>query len=91
MNSNQPLKQVLDFNKKAFDNAFNVMKTVGDQSEKMLATYMDHASWIPDEGKKIIHDWVNVQQKGWENLIKAADENFTTAMEYFEKDQNEEA
>ncbi len=70
MNSKQPLKQVLDFNKKAFDNTFNVMKTIGDQNEKMFATYMDHATWIPDEGKKLIHNWVNIQQKGWEEFKK---------------------
>jgi hypothetical protein len=49
---NQMLKQMLDFNKTAFDNIFKAMLTIGEQNEKMVNTFLTQATWIPEEGKK---------------------------------------
>jgi hypothetical protein len=49
---NQMLKQMLDFNKTAFDNSFKAMLTIGEQNEKMVNTFLTQATGVPEEGKK---------------------------------------
>ena len=45
-------KQMVDFNKGAFNNAFNAMVMVQDQNETLANTMLNQASWMPEEGKK---------------------------------------
>ena len=54
---NQMLKQMLDFNKTAYDNSFKAMLAIGEQNEKMVNTFLKQATWIPEEGKKPIQEW----------------------------------
>jgi hypothetical protein len=83
MDPNQMLKQMLDFNKTAFDNTFNAMLTIQEQNEKMFNTFMDQATWMPDEGKKLIFEWINAYKKGCEDFKKAADDNYKKVVDYF--------
>jgi hypothetical protein len=84
MDPNQMLKQMLDFNKNAFDNTFSAMLTIGEQNEKMLNTFLEQATWIPQEGKKLIQEWVDAYRKGCGDFKKAADENYKKVVDYFE-------
>jgi hypothetical protein len=84
MEPNQMLKQMLDFNKTAFDNSFNAMLTIQEQNEKMVNTFMEQATWIPEEGKKLIEEWIDTYKKGCVDFKKAADENYKKVTEYFE-------
>ena len=52
MDQNQIFKQMLDFNKATFDNSFNAMVMVLEQTEKMINAMMDQATWLPEEGKR---------------------------------------
>ncbi len=70
MDPNQMLKQMLDFNKSAFDNSFNAMLTIQEQNEKMFDTFMEQATWIPEEGKKLIQEWINAYKKAVRILRK---------------------
>lgn len=83
MDPNQMLKQMLEFNKTAFDNSFSAMLTIGEQNEKMMQTFMSQATWLPDEGKKVIQDWVDAYKKGCQDFKKAADENYKKVVEFF--------
>lgn len=83
MDPNAMLKQMLEFNKTAFDNSFQAMLTIQDQNEKMMNTFMEQATWMPDEGKKLIQEWVNTYKKGCEDFKKAADANYDKVVEYF--------
>jgi hypothetical protein len=87
MDPNQMLKQMLDFNKSAFDNSFNAMLTIQEQNEKMFNTFMEQATWIPDEGKKLIQEWINAYKKGCEDFKKTADDNYGKVVDYFKKAQ----
>ena len=74
---------MLDFNKSAFDNSFNAMLTIQEQNAKMVSTFLEQATWMPEEGKKVIRDWVDAYKKGCENFKKAADENYKKVDDYF--------
>jgi hypothetical protein len=44
-------KQIVDFNKAAFDNSFDAMSALQDQAEKMFTATMEQTSFFPAEGE----------------------------------------
>ncbi len=76
MDQNQIFKQMIDFNKATFDNSFSAMSMVQEQTEKMVGTTLEQASWLPEEGKKVIGEWVGAYKSGCEDFKKAVDDNF---------------
>ena len=83
MEPNVMLKQMLDFNKTAFDNSFNAMLTIQEQNSKMVNTFLEQATWMPEEGKKVIRNWVDAYKKGCEDFKSAADQNYKKVDEFF--------
>lgn len=84
---NQMLKQMLDFNKTAFDNSFKAMSTIADQNEKMMNTFLSQANWLPEEGRKVIQEWVDAYRKGCQDFKKTADENYKKVADFFDSAQ----
>ena len=72
----QMFKQMITFNKTAFDNSFNALVTLQEQTEKMVNAFLDQATWLPEEGKKVTLDWIQAYRKGCEDFKKTVDENF---------------
>ena len=89
MEPNLLLKQMLAFNKTAYDNSFNAMLTIQEQNSKMVDTFLEQASWMPEEGKKLIRNWVNAYKKGCEDFKKATDENYKKVDEFFAGQKSE--
>ena len=56
MYNTQIARQMVQFNKNAFDNSFSAMDMVYEQNEKMIDTFVSQANWMPEEGKKAIKD-----------------------------------
>ncbi|MBW1659360.1 MAG: hypothetical protein JRJ48_02560 [Deltaproteobacteria bacterium] len=83
MDQNQILKQMIDFNKTAFDNSFNAMLILQEQTEKMVRTYLDQAPMLPAEGKKALTEWIKAYKKGCQDFKKTVDENFKKVEEFF--------
>jgi hypothetical protein len=77
------LKQVLDFNKTAYDNSLKAMLAIGEQNEKMVNTFLKQATWIPEEGKKPIQEWVDAYKRGCQDLKKTADGNYKKVADFF--------
>ena len=69
-------KQIIEFNKTAFDNTFKAMVMLQDQMEAMAAMAIEQSTGIPDEGKKAIEEWVKNYKKGREEFKRAVDEGF---------------
>ena len=89
MDPNFMLKQMLDFNKTAYDNSFSAMLTIQEQNAKMVNTFLEQATWMPEEGKKLIRDWISAYKKGCEDFKKAADENYQKVDEFFSGQKSE--
>jgi hypothetical protein len=83
MDPKQIAKQMVDFNKTAFDNSFEAMSALQDQAEKMFTATMEQTSFFPAEGKKLINEWIRTYKKGREDFKAAADENFKKVEAYF--------
>ena len=83
MEPKQIAKQMVDFNKKAFDASFEAMAAMQEQTEKMVSTMMQQSQFFPVEGKKLITDWLKTYKKGREEFKAAADENFKKVDAFF--------
>jgi polyhydroxyalkanoate synthesis regulator phasin len=83
MEPKQIAKQMVDFNKTAFDNSFAAMAVIQEQTEKMVANMLEQTGVFPAEGKKLVLDWIKTYKKGREEFKAAADENFKKVETYF--------
>ncbi|MCX5851356.1 MAG: hypothetical protein NT072_04785 [Deltaproteobacteria bacterium] len=76
-------KQMVDFQKATYDNSFNAMIMLQEQTEKMISMAMEQASWLPAEGRKVITEWVVSYKKARDDYRKAVDDNFKRVEEFF--------
>jgi hypothetical protein len=85
MNQNQLLKQMIDFNRTAFENAFSTMTMLQEQAEKATNGCLDQATLLPGEGKKFLNEWVAAFKKGRVEFKKMVDESYEKLDSYFVK------
>jgi hypothetical protein len=83
MDPKQIAKQMIQFNKTAFDNTFNAMTVLQEQTEKMMGMYLDQAPLLPAEGKKAINEWLKAYKKGREDFKTAVDDNYKKVEDFF--------
>ena len=74
---------MIDFNKATLDNTFDAMVLLQQQTEKMVNTFMAQATFLPEEGKKMLNEWVQTFNKGREEFKKSVDESFAKVETYF--------
>jgi hypothetical protein len=84
MDQKQIAAQMIQFNKTAFDNSLKAIEMVYEQNEKMLESFLDQATWLPEDGKKTIRDWMNAYKTGCDNYKKMVDENYAKVESYFQ-------
>ena len=82
MEQKEIMRQMLKFNKAAFDNTFTAMNLLQDQLDRMVKTFQDQASWLPKEGKQAINEWVKSYKKGGDDFKKTMDDGFKKLEEY---------
>jgi len=83
MEPKQIAKQMIDFQKSTFDNSFSAMSMVQEQAERMVNMSLTQATWLPEEGKKAIEDWIGAYKNGREDFKKTVDDNFKKVEDFF--------
>jgi hypothetical protein len=84
MDPKQIAKQMSQFNKTVFDNTFNAMTVLQEQTEKVVNMFLEQQSpWMPAEGKKAVTDWIKAYKRGREDFKAAVDDNYRKVEEYF--------
>ena len=58
---------------------------VQEQMERTVGTFMEKATWLPDEGKKLLNEWMASYKKGREDFKKTVDESYKKLEDYFSK------
>jgi uncharacterized coiled-coil DUF342 family protein len=76
-------KQMIDLQKTALDNTFNSMVLLQEQTERMVHTMMEQATFMPEEGTKILGEWVQTYKKGRDEFKKTVDDSFSKVEAYF--------
>ncbi|HOK06038.1 MAG TPA: hypothetical protein PK836_08420 [Syntrophales bacterium] len=77
------MKQMLDFNKTAFEKTFNALVVMQDQSEKMFNLWMEQNKFFPEEGRKAMTDWIKSYKKGRDEFKAKMDEGYRRLEEFF--------
>lgn len=75
--------QMIVFQKSLFENAFNAMCAIQDQTEKMANSFLNQIPWIPEEGKKAVANAVDVYKNAREEYKKAVDDGYSKLDELF--------
>ena len=69
-------KQMMAFQKAAYDNYLNVLDTVYEQGQKIIDMSIDQTTWwLPQEGKKAMTGWLGQLNEARTGFLQAADEN----------------
>lgn len=76
MDQKQIIKQVVKFNQDAFDNTFDAIVTLQDQTEKMAEKMMAQTNWMPAEGRTAIDSWVEVYKTSRNNFKAQVDNGY---------------
>ena len=85
MDTTQLAKQTLSFQKTIFDNSFNAMVLVQDQTEKMVNSYIENLPWVTEENKKSLETSVEMGKKARDDFKKAVDESYAKFEDMLEK------
>ena len=83
MDQKQLFKQMFEFNKTTFNNSFNALSLLQDQMERVATTVLDQATWLPEDGRKAINDWVSSFKSAREEFKKQVDDNYKKVEEFF--------
>jgi polyhydroxyalkanoate synthesis regulator phasin len=83
MEPKQIAQQMIDFYKATFDNSFKAMTMLQEQNEKMVDMFVAQASWLPEEGKKALNDWISAYKKGRDDFKKGVEESFNKVESFF--------
>lgn len=75
-------KQIIDFDKAAFDKTFDAFNSLQNQSEKMMNLFLERANFLPPEGKRVMKEWINAYEKSVNDFKESVDSGFKT-MEHF--------
>ena len=85
MDPKQIAKQMIVFNKTAFDNNFRAMQALQEQTEKLVNKFWDKSPMFPEEGKKVISDWMTAYKKGCEDFKSVVEDNFKKVEDFFKE------
>ena len=83
MEQSRIAKQVIEFQRAGFDNTFTAMTMLQDQTERMVNMFLEQATWLPDQGKKALNEWVQSCKKGREQFKKTVDESYKKVEDFF--------
>jgi len=86
MDNKQIARQMIQFNKTAFDTSFSTLSMIYEQNQKMVETFLAKTPGIPDDGKKVIQDWMSSYRNGCNDFKKLVDDNYAKVTEYFDKE-----
>jgi hypothetical protein len=77
------MNQMINFNQKLFDSAFEATVKFQDQAEKIGNTLMDKADWLPGESRKICDNCIEAYKSARSNFKTYVDEGFQQSGKLF--------
>ena len=78
METNQITKQMIKFQKMSFNNWYNAVSIVQDQAVSAMDTMLGQASWLPEDGRDAIHNWVSDIKDGRDRFKNYVDDGFVS-------------
>ena len=78
-------KQTLVFQKTLFENTFNAMAMIQDQTEIIVSSYLDQLPWISEDAKKSLQNSVDAAKKSRTEFKKAVEDGYRKFEELLEE------
>ena len=85
MDQKDVFRQMVSFNKQTFENTFNALVVLQDQSEALFNGMLDRATWVPEDGKKAVGDWAKSYKKNREEFRKSVNDGFKKLEDFINK------
>jgi hypothetical protein len=79
-------KQITGFFKTTYDSNFNTITLLREYTEKTINLSMVRSPWFPEEGRKLVSEWLKVYRKGYDDMKVAADEQYRKLEMLFHQD-----
>lgn len=76
-------RQMIEFYKTTFDNTFNAMMILQEQTEKMVGLFLEQSPWFPKEGKDAVNEWVKTYKRGRDAYKTSVDESYKKVRDFF--------
>lgn len=83
MEQGKVAKQMIDFHKATFDNTFNAMSILQEQTERMVNMFLEQSPWVPEDGRQAINEWVKAYKKGRTSFKATVDESYKKVDDFF--------
>ncbi len=77
METAQVAKQVVEFQRSAFDSSFNAVAAVQDQTETLVNNWVGQFPWVTEDGRKQMAEVFEMTRKGRDEFRKAVEEGYT--------------
>ena len=71
-------KQIIDFQKTAFDKSYGALVMLQDQAQVAFNTVLEQTPWVPEESKKVIDEWVQMSETSRDAFKNLIDDGFET-------------
>jgi hypothetical protein len=71
-------KGVIDFQKLSFDNWYSAVSMVQDQAASTMDMMLNQATWIPEDGRNAIQNWIDAAKDERERFKSYVDKSFAT-------------
>lgn len=78
-------KQTLVFQKTLFENTFNAMAMIQDQTEIVVSSYLDQLPWVSEDAKKSLQNSVDLAKKSRTEFKKAVEDGYRKFEELLEE------
>ena len=83
MNADKITKQMIDFQKLSFENWFNAVSLVQDQTVSAMDKMLDQATWLPEDGRNAIQNWMGAVQDECDRFKGYVDSGFVSLEKTF--------
>ncbi len=80
--------QILDFQKNTFDNAFDTVVKIQQQTEKMTDVLFKEQAKFPEEGKQFINECKSSYKKYQSEFKSSVDDGFDKMKGYFDEQKS---
>ena len=76
MDQKQILKQMVEFNQTAFNNAFNAMTLLQGQFERAAKTVLEQANELPAEAREAIENYTETYKSACQTFKQQVDDSY---------------
>jgi len=78
-------KQMIDLQRISVEGLISNMIVFWEQTESMLNPFLNQSPLVPEEGRKVFHEWINRNKKGCETLKDAVNNSYDSLGKCFER------